>query len=121
MKYRRIIIITTLLLLAATSCTVAPNYSRPSVPSQAGWKEQTSATNAATLPVEWWHIFNDAELDSLEAQAVEANQDLKAAVARVTEARALARATKAELYPSVSAGAAYYRTRISQNRANTPP
>jgi len=101
-------------------CAVGPNYSRPSVPAQTGWKEQTATTNAAVLPTEWWRIFNDAELNALEMQAVEANQDLKRAVARVTEARALARVSKAELYPNVSAGSAYSRNRLSENRANTP-
>jgi multidrug efflux system outer membrane protein len=101
-------------------CAVGPNYSRPAVPAQTGWKEQTTTTNAAVLPAEWWRIFNDADLDSLEAQAVEANQDLKRAVARVTEARALARVSAAELYPSISAGGAYSRNRLSENRGGVP-
>jgi outer membrane protein, multidrug efflux system len=77
-------------------------------------------TNAATLPPEWWQIFNDIDLNALEKQAVEANQDLKRAVARVTEARALARVSKADLYPSISANGAYSRNRLSENRANGP-
>jgi multidrug efflux system outer membrane protein len=90
------------------------------VSSQSGWKEQNTATNTATLPVKWWQIFNDAELDSLEAKAVEANQDLKRAFARIAEARALARVSKADLYPTITAGGSYSRNRISGNGANTP-
>ncbi|HEX5218417.1 MAG TPA: hypothetical protein VFZ59_02530, partial [Verrucomicrobiae bacterium] len=81
-------------------CAVGPNYSRPAVPSQSSWKEGATTTNAAVLPTEWWTIFNDAELNGLEAHAVHANQHLKQAVARVTEARALARVSKSELFPS---------------------
>jgi len=101
-------------------CAVGPNYSRPTVPAQTAWKEGLAATNAPKLPIEWWQSFNDEALNSLEAQAVEANQDLKLAVARVTEARALARVSKAELYPNISAGGGYTRSRLSENRANAP-
>jgi len=51
---------------------------------------------------------------------VAANQDLKRAIARVTEARALARASKADYYPNVSAASEYSRSRFSQNRDNAP-
>lgn len=106
-------------LLLAAGCAVGPNYKRPPVPAQTIWKETNPVTNTAVLPPTWWQIFNDADLNSLEATAVEANQDLKRAVARVTEARATTRATRAELYPSVSANSAYSRNRLSENRANS--
>jgi multidrug efflux system outer membrane protein len=85
------------------------------------WKETSVATNAPVLPQEWWKIFNDPELNALEAQAVQANQDLKRAVARVTEARAIARVSKADLYPNISAGAAYTRSHQSENRDYVTP
>jgi multidrug efflux system outer membrane protein len=104
-----------------TGCAVGPNYSRPVVPSQSTWKEGATTTNAAVLPTEWWTIFNDAELNALETQAIDANQDLKQAVARVTEARAIARVTKSEFYPSISANGSYSRNRLSENSATTLP
>ncbi len=102
-------------------CKVGPDYSRPTTAAPTSWKEGATATNATVLPEHWWTIFNDAELEALEAQAVAANQDLKRAVARVTEARALARASKADLYPSISANGSYTRSRLSENRDNTAP
>lgn len=111
------------LLLSMSGCVVGPDYKRPTVAAPMIWKEAAgtaTTTNALVLPTEWWTIFQDAELDSLEAEAVVANQDLKRAVARVTEARALARLSKAERYPSISAGAAYSRDRHSENRDNIP-
>jgi outer membrane protein, multidrug efflux system len=103
-----------------SGCAVGPNYSRPVVPTQSGWKRSATATNAATLPTEWWQIFNAADLNALETQAVQANQDLKRAVARVAEARAFASVSESEMYPNISAGGAYSRNRLSENRANTP-
>src|SRR5262249_38055450 len=107
-------------LLLLSGCAVGPNYSRPSVPSPTAWKEGAVATNAAVLPPAWWHLFNDPELNALETQAVQANQDLKLAVARVTEARALARLSESEFYPSISGNGAYARERVSENNPALP-
>ncbi|PWU09475.1 MAG: RND transporter [Verrucomicrobia bacterium] len=106
-------------LLFLAGCAVGPNYSRPTVSNPVNWKETIVATNAPVLPTEWWTIFQDAELNALETEAVHANQDLKRATARVTEARALARVSKADLYPNIAANGAYSRNRLSENRANT--
>jgi multidrug efflux system outer membrane protein len=109
-----------MVVLAFGGCAVGPNYSRPASPMQTTWKETAATNNAPVLPPEWWQIFSDAELNALEAQAVEANQDLKRAVARVTEARALARSAKADLYPRISASEGYTRSRASGNRQSLP-
>lgn len=50
----------------------------------------------------WWEIFNDPVLNELEAQALESNYSLWAAVERVKQARAIARANYAALFPQVS-------------------
>jgi outer membrane protein, multidrug efflux system len=101
-------------------CTVGPNYSRPAVAGQAGWKEGAASINTPVLPPEWWRVFNDSELNLLEAQAVEANQDLKRAMARVAEARALTGVAEAEMYPQISAGAGYSRNRVSRHSVGAP-
>jgi multidrug efflux system outer membrane protein len=51
----------------------------------------------------WWSIFQDGVLDHLEDEAMAANQDLRQAVARVTEARAQAGMTASGFYPNLSA------------------
>lgn len=107
-------------VLLLDGCAVGPNYSRPTVATTAGWKEAPSTNHVPVLPQEWWTIFNDATLNRIEAQAVAANQDLNRAVARVREARAVARVAKADLYPSAFAGAAYTRDHFSENRDNAP-
>lgn len=114
-----------LLALGATlailsGCAVGPSYSRPTVASPTTWKETMVATSTAVLPAKWWSIFNDAELDSLETQAVAANQDLRRAVARVAESRALARMSEADLYPTLSASGGHSINRVSENTANAP-
>lgn len=102
-------------------CAVGPNYERPSVPQQAHWKESEARPSTVVLTPAWWRSFEDADLDALEEQAVAANQDLQGALARVREARAIHRASRAELYPALSSSQSYTRSRWSENRANTPP
>jgi outer membrane protein, multidrug efflux system len=101
-------------------CAVGPNYVRPeatTIPAAYagadGWKV---AQPQAQLPKgNWWEIFADPQLDSLETQAVAANQQLKAAVDRFAEARATTDITRAQLFPNVSLSASYTREQTSRN------
>src|ERR1700743_2298618 len=102
-------------LLIAAGCAVGPVYERPNAPTPATFKEAvtTTAADAASWksaqPSEevargrWWTVFGDPRLDNLEQQALDANQNLKAAAARLKQARALAQAAHADLRPSLDA------------------
>lgn len=109
-----------LLLLSSAGCVVGPDYQRPTVTLPSCWKESPVATTAPILPTEWWQMFHDAELNALEAQAVRENQDLKRVVARVSEARALARVSRADRYPKATAGAGFQYDRLSEGTENAP-
>jgi len=93
-------------------CSLAPKFERPAVETPAQFKELTPAERGnwkAAQPAEasprgeWWKAFNDAVLDALEADAITANQNLKAAAARVSQARALVGVAKADRIPQVDA------------------
>jgi outer membrane protein, multidrug efflux system len=108
-------------------CAVGPNYQRPAVSTppaykEAGlgdWKESTPGDQITKG--DWWKIFGDAKLDELEVQATANNQTLKAAVARVTEARATARVSRAEFFPNAELNPSADRNRVSPNIANPLP
>ena len=68
---------------------------------------------------EWWTIFGDSELDLLARQIAEANQNLKVAEARLSQARALVRFNRAALFPTISASAGLASIRDSGNRPFT--
>lgn len=106
-----------------SGCALGPDYQRPVTATPAAWKEPIAAPTenlpAPLLPPAWWTIFQDADLDRLETQVIASNQDLQRAAARVTEARALARLSAAELYPSLSFDAANSRFHTSPNRATS--
>jgi NodT family efflux transporter outer membrane factor (OMF) lipoprotein len=96
-----------------SGCMVGPKYVKPSVPLAPAYKEANPDSNKesanwqvaqpadAVQRGEWWKIFGDDELNTLEPQVVANNQDLKAADARFREARALIRFSNASLYPTV--------------------
>src|SRR5206468_5735999 len=60
-------------------------------------------------------IFADETLSDLQRRAAEANQELKAAVARVEQGRALARVARSELLPTINADPSLTRQRFSPN------
>lgn len=103
-------------------CSLVPDYERPSVPTQTAWSTPPAASTAA-LPVsaDWWQHFESPELDKLMAEALAANQDLAAAIARIDQARANTRIAGAPLLPSVEASGSTSgtRTRTSQRTHNS--
>jgi NodT family efflux transporter outer membrane factor (OMF) lipoprotein len=104
-------------LLAA--CSFAPPYHVPSsaaAPTEYKESPWEPAHPADGQPKgDWWTMFGDPGLDTLEAQATAANQTLRGAFARLQEARADTRIARADLFPSVSAKASVTRARVSPN------
>jgi NodT family efflux transporter outer membrane factor (OMF) lipoprotein len=78
------------------------------------WKP--AQPNDQNLGGEWWKIFQDSQLDALEAQVNVSNQNLKAAEAQFRQARAALRYNRADYFPTVTAGLSGTRTRVSANR-----
>lgn len=91
-----------LALFCLSGCRVGPDYQRPVVaaPSEFRWKAPEPTTlPASSVCVSSWSVFNDAKLDELEKAALEGNQDIRLALARVDETRAQARLNKADFFP----------------------
>ena len=101
-------------------CSVGPKYQQPSVPTPPAYKEtgdwHAAQPNDQRLGGNWWEIFNDPLLNSLEAQVNINNQNLKAAEAQFRQARAIFQYDRADKFPTITAGASATRTRVSSNR-----
>ena len=107
-------------LVLAGCAAVGPDYARvePEVPQE--WHTQLRGGLTADLPkpetmAHWWRALNDAELSSLEERAVKGNLDLKKALARIREARALRGISKANLFPTLDASASSTNYRSSES------
>ncbi|MGH8589545.1 MAG: efflux transporter outer membrane subunit [Gammaproteobacteria bacterium] len=98
-----------------TGCAVGPDYRAPELAVPARYSESGVHASAGTSLAEWWRVFRDAPLERLVARAIDANLDLRIAESRVREARALRGVVRSALWPTVDGGAAYSRTRQSEN------
>ena len=91
--------------MVLSGCAVGPDYQRPeatTIPAAyTGVSDEWKiAVPQAHLPKgNWWEMFDDAELNRLEAEAAAANQDLKAAAARFEQARAVVDVARSGLFP----------------------
>ncbi len=115
--------LTLLLALLFTSCVSGPNFLRPKDKLPGQWKEGKGSASSKPLPDEWWKRFGSDKLNALVKQALAANQDLKAASARVDTARALIGAKRSEWFPQLNLGGSASKQRISEATigANLPP
>jgi len=97
-------------------CAVGPDYQRPdsTLPEKYSQAEAVPAARAeAPVNPEWWMLFDDASLNALVAQALDANQDLQAAIARLEAADAYAREINSAYYPTIDLDAASSRLSTS--------
>jgi len=102
--------------------TVGPDYRHPAnsvatnykAADLGAWKEGRPLDN---LPKgNWWEVFGDNGLNELQSQAARANQNVKAAMARVEQARATARVARSDLLPSLTLAPSFNRQRFSPNQ-----
>jgi outer membrane protein TolC len=103
-----------------TGCMVGPDFERPQTNTPDVFNRTQSAL-ASSKAIEsefspqWWTLFKDPTLDSLEQELTDANLDVAAASARLRQSRAQQRIVGAEEYPTVTGAASYYRERGSPN------
>src|SRR5271155_4668150 len=100
--YRSPLIFSPALLMGLLAgCMVGPKYQKPLVPVTPAFKEpppdsfkesdewKRAHPDAAVLRGNWWELFGDPQLNTLEQQVTVSNQDLKMAEARFRQARTM--------------------------------
>jgi multidrug efflux system outer membrane protein len=121
-----------LILIAHSGCAVGPKYTRPNPIPDGNVPDQYAETNVPISTNAWkiaepaahlanafcWSEFNDPELNRLEELASHLNQDLALAAARLDEARAQVRISRADYYPNITFDPSYSRERTSANSIN---
>jgi multidrug efflux system outer membrane protein len=108
MRARRLVL--TLVMTAALSaCAVRRHYTAPTVPTASLPSLDAAAFSAAPYDPRWWTEFEDPTLDALEAAALDVNHDVRIAVARLAQARAVFDDVKRDRYPTATVGASVDR------------
>jgi multidrug efflux pump len=117
-----LVLVGSLAAVQAGPLTVGPDYHAPTNALPPEYKDAGMSSWQPGRPLDnvpkdaWWQVFADTNLDALEGQAGLANQQLQAAVARVDQARAVARVARADLLPSVDLDPSLTRQRYSPNQ-----
>ena len=104
---------------------VGPNYVRPEVaiPAQLTEAEpwQVGVPQDSIARGDWWTVFGDPMLNSLQVEAIKQNPDLKAVAARVLQAQAVAGISTSYLYPEINAGGLAQRYANNSNFVTLVP
>lgn len=102
---------TTIAAAVAAGCMVGPDYMRPPVPTPEAFRGDVLRTSASIADVPWWELYHDETLQGLIRTGLENNYDLRIAITRIEQARALAAQVESELYPQIG-----YQGGISRGR-----
>jgi multidrug efflux system outer membrane protein len=94
-------------LALLSGCGTPPAaYQRPDPRLPASWG-QASATAAVPTALPWQSLYTDARLQALIRTALERNHDLRLALTRIEEARALWGVQGADQWPAIALGASH--------------
>lgn len=108
-------------VLLLAGCTVGPKYVPPTTEVPAAYKEakgwKVARPSASAPKGNWWEVYRDPELNTLEQQVTVSDQTLKAAEEQFFQARAAIRIARSSYFPNITAGITGSGTRQSQNRA----
>ena len=99
-------------------CALGPDYERPPVaePDSFRMQQGVSLEEVSLADLGWWELFQDENLQALIRKALVENTDVRIAVARVREARALLAATGADQFPRIDGKSTIQRNQTSQAR-----
>jgi outer membrane protein, multidrug efflux system len=107
--------------LVLSGCTMGPNYRRPTVAVPTTYRsavpDSTPQTETASLgDQKWWDIFQDEQLRALIRTALQQNYDVRIAASRILEAKAQLGITRADQFPTLSAGAGIADVRSARSK-----
>lgn len=103
-------------ILVLHSCVLYPRYKRPPMEMPEHWRVSSDETSTV-INVRWWEQFQDPILNDLIQEALNSNQDLRLATARIGAFQAELGVVSSQLYPQIYAQGTFSRQRISQTIA----
>jgi outer membrane protein, multidrug efflux system len=106
------LLLSVVVAVGLSGCAVGPNYVRPHTPVAAQFAgAEPDVYTSQQSPIEFWKQFDDPILDQLVGDALGANYDLRIAVGRLVQARALRNQSEFDLAPTVTAAGGYSKER----------
>ena len=108
-------------------CMLGPKYHTPTVVAPSSYKEtpapdaaaagiwQPAKPSDAVIPGNWWEMFHDPLLNSLEERVNVSNQTLASAEASFMASRSLVKEARSQLFPTVQTSPSITREHNSSN------
>jgi multidrug efflux system outer membrane protein len=95
--------------------TIGPDFKAPSTAAAPAWRHAQAGQQeqAARLPADWWTVFGDQTLNTLEQRALHDNPNVRAAAQRLVQAQAQLGVVRAGQLPTVTAQAGISNSRTS--------
>ena len=106
-RYRSVLMLA--LGLTAAGCAARSPHTPPDPAKAALPALDPALFSSSPYDPRWWAEFEDPALDALEAAALDVNHDIRIAIARLAQARAIFDDTKLDRYPTVTVGASVDR------------
>ena len=104
-------------LLFLAGCNLAPRYQQPSVQTPPAFKEtngwKLAQPSDGVIKGRWWEMFNDPQLNALEAQVAISNQNIVMALENFLAARAVVKEARSAYYPTVGVDPSFSKVRSS--------
>ncbi len=101
-------------------CMMGPDYVRPKTDVPAAFLYEEKEVRD-TVNTKWWRQFQDPVLDSLIAEAVLNNKNVKIAAANIEEAAAVLTQTRSPLFPQVGYSGSATKERATELGATPVP
>ena len=101
------------LSLLLSSCSLIPTYQKPQIIPPDRWTKESLASDGKEIPIAWWTVFGDENLNQLITKAASNNLNIAAGIERINQSRAALKIAGATLLPSADASAL-----IGQQRNN---
>ena len=108
------LIVLAMVAAALGGCAVGPNYVKPATPVPGQFADATEgAYTGEDVQARFWTQFQDPTLDRLVDDALQANHDLRIALAHLVEARAERHQAQFDLAPTVTASGGYTKQQFA--------
>ena len=101
-------------MILLSACTAGPDYHRPNAEVPANFKElgdwKVAQPSDHLKRSQWWEVYHDEQLATLESAVSIANQNVRAAEAQLRQARAVIQGARAQYFPTVTSGTSATRS-----------
>jgi len=106
--------------LLLSGCTLGPNFEQPNLFAPSTWFTNRTApklgiSRTVPEPVDpnWWRLFKDPQLTSLEERVAASNLNVRLYTIRLTESRSQRGITASDQFPNLNGNSSYTREKIS--------